>query len=43
MIHDDRYSCVAASLLRSLCLHARPDLNELDLQAISYSVREVSY
>jgi len=41
MIHDDRYSCVAASLLRSLCLHARPDLNELDLQAISYSVREV--
>ncbi|XP_039837377.1 uncharacterized protein LOC120698004 isoform X2 [Panicum virgatum] len=41
MIHDDRYRSVAASLLRSLCLHARPDLNESDLQAISYSVREV--
>ncbi|PUZ75124.1 hypothetical protein GQ55_1G124100 [Panicum hallii var. hallii] len=41
MIHDDRYRCVAASLLRSMCLHARPELDESDLQAISYSVREV--
>uniref|UniRef100_K3YPS4 BLE2 protein n=1 Tax=Setaria italica TaxID=4555 RepID=K3YPS4_SETIT len=41
MIHDDKYRCVAASLLRNMCLHARHELNELDLQAISYSVREV--
>ncbi|RLN08166.1 hypothetical protein C2845_PM11G17740 [Panicum miliaceum] len=41
MIHDDSYRCVAASLLRSMCLHARTELNESDLQAISYSVREV--
>ncbi|CAN6278277.1 unnamed protein product [Urochloa humidicola] len=41
MIHDDRYRCVAASLLQNMCLHARHELNESDLQAISYSVREV--
>ncbi|CAN6231285.1 unnamed protein product [Urochloa humidicola] len=41
MIHDDRYRCVAASLLRNMCLHARHELNESALQAISYSVREV--
>ena len=43
MIHDDRHRCVAASLLRSIVLQAWPELNESDLQAISYSVREVSY
>ncbi|WVZ76872.1 hypothetical protein U9M48_024795 [Paspalum notatum var. saurae] len=41
MIHDDRYRCVAASLLRNMCLHAPYKLNESDLQALSYSVREV--
>ncbi|KAF8721712.1 hypothetical protein HU200_022885 [Digitaria exilis] len=41
LIHDGRLRCVAASLLRNMCLHARHELNESDLQAISYSVREV--
>lgn len=39
MIHDVRHRCLAASLLRNMCLRGRPELKELDLQAISYSVR----
>ncbi|WVZ66871.1 hypothetical protein U9M48_016034 [Paspalum notatum var. saurae] len=31
MIHDDWYRCIAASLLRSLCLHARHELKATDL------------
>nr|CAB3446432.1 unnamed protein product [Digitaria exilis] len=41
LIHDGRLRCVAASLLRNMCLHARHELDESDLQAISYAVREV--
>jgi hypothetical protein len=42
MIHGDRCRYVAASLLRSLCLHARPELNHSELKDISYILREVS-
>ncbi|OEL24907.1 hypothetical protein BAE44_0014072 [Dichanthelium oligosanthes] len=41
IIHVDRYRCVAASLLRSMCLHARPELKESDLKELSYILREV--
>nr|TKW34732.1 hypothetical protein SEVIR_2G325200v2 [Setaria viridis] len=41
MIHIDRYRCVAASLLWSMCLHARPELKESDLKELSYILREV--
>ncbi|XP_062188216.1 uncharacterized protein LOC133891503 [Phragmites australis] len=41
MIYVDRYRCVAASLLRSMILHARPELKETDLKELSYSLREV--
>ncbi|KAL6657072.1 hypothetical protein ACP70R_004852 [Stipagrostis hirtigluma subsp. patula] len=41
MIHIDRYRCVAASLLRNICLHARPELKENDLKELSYILREV--
>ncbi|CAL5082960.1 unnamed protein product [Urochloa decumbens] len=41
MIHIDRYRSVAGSLLRSMCLHARPELKESDLKELSYILREV--
>jgi hypothetical protein len=42
MIHFERYRCVAASLLRSVCMHARPELKETDLKQLSYISRVVS-
>jgi hypothetical protein len=42
MIYVDRYRCVAASLLQSMCRHARLGLKEPDLKELSYSLREVS-
>ncbi|XP_024313294.1 uncharacterized protein LOC100833744 isoform X2 [Brachypodium distachyon] len=39
--HDDRYIYMAASLLRNLCLHARPKLRESDLKELSHTWREV--
>ncbi|KAG2645348.1 hypothetical protein PVAP13_2KG421930, partial [Panicum virgatum] len=41
IIHVYRYRFVAASLLRSMCLHARPELKESDLKELSYILREV--
>uniref|UniRef100_A0A0E0LP62 Uncharacterized protein n=1 Tax=Oryza punctata TaxID=4537 RepID=A0A0E0LP62_ORYPU len=41
MIHDDRYKYTAASLLRSLCEHARPELNNSDLMELSCIIQEV--
>jgi len=41
MIHMDRYRCVAASLLRNICQHARPELKEPDLKELSYCLRQV--
>ncbi|CAD6343250.1 unnamed protein product [Miscanthus lutarioriparius] len=41
MVHVERYRCVAASLLRSVCMHARPELNETDLRQLSYISRMV--
>ncbi|KAF8679200.1 hypothetical protein HU200_045969 [Digitaria exilis] len=41
MIQVVRYKCVAASLLRSVCMLARPELKEEDLEALSRSSREV--
>ncbi|KAG0522114.1 hypothetical protein BDA96_07G009200 [Sorghum bicolor] len=40
LIDDDRYTyrCVAASLLRSVLMHARPDVKETDLKQLSYMV-----
>jgi len=40
MIHMDRYRCVAASLLRNICQHARPELKEPDLKELSYCLRQ---
>jgi hypothetical protein len=42
MIHIERYRCVAASLLRSVCMHARPELKDTDLKQLSYISRMVS-
>lgn len=43
MIQDDRYNrYVAASILRNLCLHARPKLSNSDLAELSHFVRKVS-
>ncbi|KAF2924239.1 uncharacterized protein [Oryza sativa Japonica Group] len=41
LIHDDKYIYVAASLLRNMCLHAQPELTELDLKELSQTLREV--
>ncbi|KAK3149907.1 hypothetical protein QOZ80_3AG0224530 [Eleusine coracana subsp. coracana] len=41
IIHLDRYRCVSASLLRSMCLHARHELQLSDLKELSYALREV--
>ncbi|CAN6176410.1 unnamed protein product [Urochloa humidicola] len=41
MIHSCGYRCVATSLLRSVCMHARPELKETDLKELSYISREV--
>ncbi|TVU37480.1 hypothetical protein EJB05_10796, partial [Eragrostis curvula] len=41
MIHVDKYRCMAASLLQSMCLHARVELKEPDMKELSYSLREV--
>ncbi|KAF8668838.1 hypothetical protein HU200_052039 [Digitaria exilis] len=41
MIQVARYRCVAASLLRSVCMLARPELKEEDLEALSRSSQEV--
>lgn len=43
MIHIERYRCVAASLLRNICQHARSVLKELDLKELSYCLRQVSF
>lgn len=40
MIHMDRYRCVAASLLRNICQHVRPELKEPDLKELSYCLRQ---
>ena len=42
LIHDDKYIYVAASLMRNMCLHAQPELTELDLKELSHTLREVS-
>ena len=42
MVHVERYRCVAASLLRSVCMHARPELKDTDLKQLSYISRMVS-
>uniref|UniRef100_A0A0E0I4Y5 BLE2 protein n=1 Tax=Oryza nivara TaxID=4536 RepID=A0A0E0I4Y5_ORYNI len=41
MIHDDRYKCIAASLLWNMCEHAQPELSNSDLKELSYILREV--
>ncbi|KAL6896587.1 hypothetical protein ACP4OV_007159 [Aristida adscensionis] len=41
MIYADRYRCLAANLLRNMCLHARSELRELDLKELSYILRKV--
>ncbi|KAJ1292237.1 hypothetical protein BS78_02G376700 [Paspalum vaginatum] len=41
MICDDRHRCIAASLLRSFCLHARHELKGTDLKGLSSRLREV--
>ncbi|KAL6841884.1 hypothetical protein ACP4OV_028396 [Aristida adscensionis] len=41
LIHVDKYRCVAASLLRHICLNARHELKDNDLKELSYSLREV--
>ncbi|CAL5084403.1 unnamed protein product [Urochloa decumbens] len=40
MIHIERYRCVAASLLRNICQHARLKLKEPDLKELSYCLRQ---
>uniref|UniRef100_A0A0E0I4Y3 BLE2 protein n=1 Tax=Oryza nivara TaxID=4536 RepID=A0A0E0I4Y3_ORYNI len=40
MIHDDRYKCIAASLLWNMCEHAQPELSKSDLKELSYILRE---
>lgn len=42
MIHLGRYRCVAASLLRSLCMHNGSEFKETDLKELSYISQEVS-
>lgn len=41
MIHDVRYRYVAASLLRNLCVHARPGLSNSDLRELSHALPQV--
>lgn len=41
LIHDDKYTYVAASLLRNMCLHAQHELTESDLKELSHTLREV--
>ncbi|TVU45967.1 hypothetical protein EJB05_05477, partial [Eragrostis curvula] len=41
MIHVNRYRCVSASLLRSICLHARHELQGSELKELSQALREV--
>ncbi|KAL6657479.1 hypothetical protein ACP70R_005259 [Stipagrostis hirtigluma subsp. patula] len=41
MIHEDWYRCVAASLLRSMCQHARHQLKDSELRELAYALREV--
>uniref|UniRef100_A0A0E0QC27 BLE2 protein n=1 Tax=Oryza rufipogon TaxID=4529 RepID=A0A0E0QC27_ORYRU len=41
LIHDENYIYVAASLLSSLCQHARDKLTESDLKDLSHILREV--
>ncbi|KAM3371457.1 hypothetical protein ACQJBY_018712 [Aegilops geniculata] len=41
MIHGDMYRYVAASLLRSMCMHAQPKLGKSELKEISYILRQV--
>uniref|UniRef100_A0A0E0EFB3 Uncharacterized protein n=1 Tax=Oryza meridionalis TaxID=40149 RepID=A0A0E0EFB3_9ORYZ len=40
MIHDGRYKYTAVSLLRSLCEHAQPEINNSDLMELSYIIQE---
>ncbi|CAL5083231.1 unnamed protein product [Urochloa decumbens] len=40
MIHIERYRCVAASLLRNICQHARLELKEPDLKELPYCLRQ---
>ncbi|KAI5008467.1 hypothetical protein ZWY2020_009515 [Hordeum vulgare] len=41
MIHGGRYRYIASSLLRNMCVHARPELRNSDLKEISCILREV--
>uniref|UniRef100_A0ACD5Y0A7 Uncharacterized protein n=1 Tax=Avena sativa TaxID=4498 RepID=A0ACD5Y0A7_AVESA len=41
MIHVDRYRCIAASLLRSMCMYARSMLSKADLRELSYILPKV--
>ncbi|XP_044318336.1 uncharacterized protein [Triticum aestivum] len=41
MIHGDMYRYVAASLLRSMCIHTQPKLGNSELKEISHILREV--
>uniref|UniRef100_A0A0E0LP71 BLE2 protein n=1 Tax=Oryza punctata TaxID=4537 RepID=A0A0E0LP71_ORYPU len=42
LIHDDnKYICVAASLLRNLCMHAQPELKESHLKGLSHTLPAV--
>ncbi|CAO2034838.1 unnamed protein product [Urochloa humidicola] len=41
MNNDDRYSCVVASLLRNMCLHASSELKDLDLEMLSHILAKV--
>uniref|UniRef100_A0A0E0I509 BLE2 protein n=1 Tax=Oryza nivara TaxID=4536 RepID=A0A0E0I509_ORYNI len=41
LIHDDKYTYVAASLLRNMCLHAQHELTESDQKELSHTLREV--
>uniref|UniRef100_A0A0D9X298 Uncharacterized protein n=1 Tax=Leersia perrieri TaxID=77586 RepID=A0A0D9X298_9ORYZ len=41
MIHDDKYKYTSASILGSMCEHARSELSNSDLKELSYTLREV--
>jgi predicted membrane protein len=43
MMQDDRFKCIAASLLWNMCEHAQSELSNSDLKELSYILREVSY
>ncbi|EEC82571.1 hypothetical protein OsI_27122 [Oryza sativa Indica Group] len=41
MMQDDRFKCIAASLLWNMCEHAQSELSNSDLKELSYILREV--